>query len=55
MIPRIEPVTSIGDRFFDRRQEDKGRKPRERPEDTFDKALREAQEVRDGRPNDSRA
>ena len=49
MIPRIEPVTPIDGRLFDRRGEGRGREPREQSKDTFTRVLQEAQEQEDGR------
>jgi hypothetical protein len=51
MTPRIEPVTPIDGRLFDRRGEGQGREPREQPKDTFTRVLQEAQEQEDGRPH----
>jgi hypothetical protein len=49
MILRIEPVTPIDGRLFDRRGDGREREPREQPKDTFTRALQEAEEQEDGR------
>jgi len=49
MTPRIEPALGLQSRLPDRPKDGRERESRKREKETFDKALRDAQEQEDGR------
>jgi len=51
MTPRVEPIRAVSPDRHERPKDDREHPKRE--QDTFQRALQEAQEVEHGRPNDS--